>query len=88
MRRLLIVLGLVAVAALAHADVYRVQVTRKDRDLYRVVGTRFWIETRWCFEFAVAEDAVLRYDPNEGEWGSNKLFFDSGGECDVVRVIS
>lgn len=75
-------------AALAHAEVYSVTVTRKDQDLYRIDGTRLYVETRWCHEFAYGEEAILRYDPNEGPYGSNKLVFVSSDTvCDVVRVI-
>jgi hypothetical protein len=81
------VLLTVALAGVAHAELYKVTVSRVDANLYRVDGTKVYIQTRWCFEYAVMDDAVLRYDPAEGPYGDNRLFFDSGGECDVVKVI-
>jgi hypothetical protein len=69
-------------AVVVLADTYRVTVTRVDRDLYRVDSQRpaVYIETRYCYEFATRDDAVLRYE----RYGySNKLIFSSGTACEV-----
>lgn len=85
---LVTVAAVLLTVAAAYAEVYSMTVTRKDTDLYRIDGTRLYVETRWCYEFAIGEEAILRYDPNEGPYGSNKLVFVSSDTvCDVVRVI-
>jgi hypothetical protein len=62
---------------------YRVSPKRIDANLYRDVNTGLIIETRYCYEYAYGEDAILKYDRYSYD---NKLIFDSGNVCDVVRV--
>ena len=78
--------GLLALAVAAHAEWYKVSVTRKDANLYAVDDTypTVYIETRFCFEFAIREEAVLKYERGDLD---NKIVFDTGGACDVVRVF-
>lgn len=78
--------GLLTAATWAHAEWYKVSVTRKADNLYKVEDTypAVWIETRFCFEFAFREPAVLRYERFSYD---NRLVFDNGTACDVVRVF-
>ncbi len=50
---------------------YDVKVTKIDTDLYHVEGTDLYIETRYCFQYAYRQEALLnitsRYGYNIGE---------------------
>ena len=54
---------------------YDVSVTRKGQDLYRVDGTSTYIGTRYCYEYAYSQKAVLRYQ-SLGIAGSGTLEFE------------
>jgi len=73
----------IATTALA-SDFYKVNVTRKDKDLYLDHNSGVYIVTRYCYEYAYYEDALLRWDGFDG-----KLIFDGPGrDCDVKKLIS
>ena len=74
---------LLLAATLAHADLYKVKVTRVQQDVYQDELSRGLIETRGCSEHVFKSDAVLSY---EAYSHGNKLLFESGTVCDVVRV--
>lgn len=38
---------------------YEVELTRKDSNLYRVEGTDIYIKTKYCYEYANRDDAIL-----------------------------
>lgn len=83
-----IVIGLGTVAVLLfspalHAETYRVTVTRIDSNLYRDTSSKAIIETRYCYEYATSDDAVLRW---EGRYGNNWIVFSSNTKCDVVAI--
>jgi hypothetical protein len=48
---------------------YTVSLTRKTSNLYKVDGTDLYIETRYCHEYAIRDDAILIV---EGSFGYNK----------------
>ena len=83
--RALVAVLLVACAAVASgaAEYYKVKPRRVGPDLYRDLYSALHIETRQCNEFSWDKDAVLKYEPYSRD---NKLVFDSGAVCDVVRV--
>jgi hypothetical protein len=81
---LTLALMLLLVAPLS-AETYRVSVTRIDKDLYRDDRSKVLIETKYCYEYATRDDAVLRW---EGRYGTNWIVFSSGTKCDVVGVFS
>lgn len=54
---------------------YDVSVTRKAKDLYRADGTGTYILTRYCYEYAYSQKAVLRYS-GRGTVGAGTLVFD------------
>ena len=72
-------LGLIGPAA---ASEYRVSVSREDSELYRIVGQDILIKTWGCFEFAFAEDALLRMNGRTG----TLVFLDEGAKCQVSAV--
>lgn len=77
---------LIVVACVAQAqarELYRVSVTRLDSNLYRDHTSKAIIETKYCYEYANRDDAVLRW---EGRYGNNRLIFSSGTTCDVTAV--
>ena len=84
MAKLSIALAVIlALAVPASGEFYRVTVTRKSQDLYKVEYQDLYIVTRYCYEYAYSEDAVLKYDEYSYD---NKLIFDNG-ECEVEKVI-
>ena len=56
------------------SGVYDVSVTRKGKDIYRADGTGTYIVTRYCYEYAYSERAVLRYT-GIGTIGAGQLSF-------------
>lgn len=54
---------------------YEVQITRKGSDLYKIENTSYYIETRYCYEFATFSDAVLKVN-NVNGYSIGRLFFD------------
>jgi hypothetical protein len=85
MTRLLFVIALLVspVALTAEGDTYRVSVTRIESNLYRDVTSGVIIETRWCLELALMDDAVLRW---EGRYGNNWIVFSNSQKCDVIAL--
>lgn len=77
----LTVLALIAVAcaATAHADDYKVNVTRQAFNVYTVDGKDIVIHTRVCLTHAKSEAAVLRPD----RFGAIIVFGESGEKCGV-----
>ncbi len=77
-----------ASAMLSARESYRVTVTRKENNLYRIDGTKTYIKTRMCLELALGEDAILNYE--RGSF-SNKLIFDKHDppdSCAVERLLT
>lgn len=64
----------------AAAEMYKVDVKRVDKDLYKVVGTDVVIKTRYCYVYSYGDKAILDTD-------SKKLIFiDQSQSCDVVAI--
>jgi len=59
-------LELILVPTTLEEDTYSVQITRKADDLYLIEGTNYYVETRFCFEFAFSNDAILKIESNYG----------------------
>lgn len=49
---------------------YEVELTRKDSNLYHICGTKYYIKTRYCYEYATYDDAILVVD-----YYSSKVIF-------------
>ena len=45
---------------------YQVTVSRKDQDLYKVEGTNIYIQTQFCYEYAIHDEAILDIDSTIG----------------------
>ena len=54
---------------------YKVELTRKASNLYKVEGTKFYIETRYCYEYATYDDAILKVESNYG-YTKGKIYFE------------
>ena len=78
---LLIAFGILP--AISNAEYYKVTVKRIDENLYKT-QEGLYIETKYCFEYASGEDAILKYDQYSYE---NKLIFDNGTSCAVSKVF-
>ena len=90
MRRLLVGLCLAVCGAsvCSARDSYRVTVTRKEANMYRVDGTKTYIQTKYCYEYVYSESAILNY----ARGGiNNKLIFDKRPmvtSCDVEKLLT
>lgn len=45
---------------------YEVRLTRKDLDMYKIEGTDYWIETKYCYEYPSWEPVTLIITSNYG----------------------
>lgn len=82
---LLLVLVFVAGAATqAWAEYFKVCVRRVDQDLYRDRDSGTYIQTRYCYEYTLGDEAILKYEPYRFD---NKLIFSNGRSYDVIRVF-
>jgi hypothetical protein len=89
MRRRVIIFCILLISLLGSVyaeDYYKVTVTRKDNDLYKVETTKFYIQTQFCYQYVYFEAAILRIDSTYG-FTIGKLIFDNGTTCDVKAVI-
>jgi hypothetical protein len=73
-----------ASAAIALSS-YSVTVTRSDANIYKLRSgfAEGIIETRYCYEYAYSDPAILIYDRYSS---NNKIVFSSGTVCDVAGV--
>ncbi len=82
MKKLFLLL-IVLIPSVASAEFYKVEVTRLDKDLYRT-SEGFYIETKYCYEYATRDTAVLSYEQYSYD---NKLIFEGGDTCEVKRIF-
>lgn len=78
------VVGLMLIASLVYAEFYRVTVTRKASNVYKDADTGLYIITKYCYEYAYNEEAILKYDKYGSKY-DNKLIFDNS-ECQVEEI--
>jgi hypothetical protein len=79
---------LVSATIMVASDYYKLErVKRLDKDLYSATSgsAKVLIETRYCYEYAINAEAVLKYDRYSYD---NKIIFDDQTSCDVVKVIA
>ncbi len=71
----------------AHAESYKIDVKKTEKDLYISTDRKFIIETRYCNEgnSYLGTRATLEYDKYDYD---NKLIFDNGKECEVKKVAT
>lgn len=60
----------------------KIEVTRLENNLYKT-NDGFYIETKFCYEYANREEAILSYEQYSYD---NKLIFKNGQNCEVKRV--
>jgi hypothetical protein len=65
------------------AENYDVQLTRKDKNLYKVDGKEMLIRTKYCYTYAYSEDSVLRWSG----YGGEVVFLESSDKCEVKGVF-
>ena len=74
---------LLTAASPVRAEMYTVEVRRIYQDLYKT-DEGVYIQTRYCYRYAYGDEAVLKYE----QYGyDNKLIFDDGEVCEVVKVF-
>lgn len=74
------------------SDTYKVQVTRKGQDLYKIEGQggSMYIKTAYCYEYATWEEAILilNSQPFSGSIAIGKIIFTSGSTtCQVDMIV-
>lgn len=69
----------------ALAEYAHLQVTRVSDDNYKTLDGRRHIQTRLCQEYVYGVSATL--DHQESRNFGNKLTFDNGRTCEVVKVL-
>ena len=84
MKKGLILLGLLSIAGAAQAEFYKVELTRVESNLYKT-REGIYIETKYCYEYANREEAILSYDKYSYD---NKIIFKNNQTCEVKRVMS
>ena len=84
LRSLAAIIVAVSISSFAYAEYYKVNVKRVDKDLYKTTTDGLYIQTRYCYEYTYGDEAVLKYEDYSHE---NKLIFNSGTSCDVVKVF-
>lgn len=71
-------------ATFSFCEEYRVSVSRKSSNTYRVIGKDILIHTKYCYEYVYLEDALLTMNGYTG----SIVFLESGGKCDVEGVYA
>ena len=74
---------LIIMSILSIAEDYIVTVSSWGMDMY-LEDSGIFIETMLCVEMANRQEVLLKYDPVP--YG-NKIIFENGKECDVIRVF-
>lgn len=81
LKHVMVALALFTATNIASAkEQYKVYVTHKGSNLYKIDGQRAWVQTRYCYEYGYSEDAILS--------SFSIVFLSSGTECDVRRVLT
>jgi alpha-D-ribose 1-methylphosphonate 5-triphosphate synthase subunit PhnI len=70
-------------SSISFSDTYKVNVKRLDSNIYKDLNSGTIIETRYCYEYAYGEEALLKYDKNP--YG-DKLIFENNTVCEVKAV--
>lgn len=81
--RAVIAIVLLVLTGAVSAEMYKVNVRRIDKDLYKT-SDGVYIQTKYCYEYAYGDDAVLRYEKYSYD---NKLIFDNGTVCEFEKVF-
>lgn len=55
---------------------YEVELTRIDSNFYQICGTNLYIETKYCYEYATRDDAILNITSSYGYTRGEVIFMD------------
>ena len=55
---------------------YEVELTRIDSNFYQICGTKLYIETKYCHEYATRDDAILNITSNYGYTRGEVIFLE------------
>ena len=55
---------------------YEVELTRIDSNFYQIYGTNLYIETKYCYEYATRDDAILNITSNYGYTRGEVIFME------------
>ena len=55
---------------------YEVELTRIDSNFYQICGTNLYIETKYCYEYATRDDAILSITSSYGYTRGEVIFLD------------
>ena len=80
----LAVILMLCVSSATLAASFDVSVTRQSSNVYRVLGKQVLIHTRYCYEYATADDAVLNMQGRSG----HLIFLEDKETCDVEGVYA
>ncbi|MFC0323347.1 hypothetical protein ACFFHT_07225 [Gallibacterium melopsittaci] len=69
---------------LVNADFYKIEIRREQSNLYKT-REGFYIKTKYCYEYAYGEEAILSYDRYSYD---NKLIFQNGNSCEIERLLN
>jgi hypothetical protein len=64
----------VLVEASIDVGLYEVEVTRKASNIYKVYGTDLYIETKYCHELSISDEATLKYESTYGMTKGELIF--------------
>lgn len=54
---------------------YKVEISRKGSNIYKLEGTKYYMETRYCYKYATFDDAILKVVSNY-RYQKGTLYFD------------
>lgn len=83
MIKLLIMAVLMFMSSSVNAGLYELNVTRKDQNIYQVLGNKTIIQTRYCYEYSYSADAILDTSVGHGQL----IFKESGNKCDIKAIF-
>lgn len=55
---------------------YDVELNREDSNFYHIIGTDYYIETRFCYKYAIREEALLIIKSSYGYTLGEVIFYD------------
>ena len=55
---------------------YEVELTKIDSNFYQIYGTNLYIETKYCYEYATRDDAILNIISNYGYTRGEVIFLE------------
>ena len=54
---------------------YRINVKRESSNLYKVTGQEIYIKTKYCYEYAYSQDAILEVTSPSSSYSIGELHF-------------